>query len=86
MKENVIWLSRRLDIRANTFPKIWPIVQAYDALSPISASEFENVLRYGLTSESTGVMMFTSNAVATDDKKIAAMKKVYLEMIPQSPR
>jgi len=86
VKDNIDWLSHRLKIRDNTFPKVWPIVQASDEPSPISASEFENVLRYGLTSESTGVMMFTSNAVATDDKKIAAMKKVYLEMIPQSAR
>ena len=77
VKENIEWFSRRLEIRPGAFPKIWPIIQCYNDPKTISADEFEKVLRYGTTAQATGVMMFTSNAVAEDDQKIAAMKRVY---------
>ena len=32
-----------------------------------------------LATQATGVMMFTSNSVAEDEKKIETMKKVYTE-------
>ena len=59
------------------FPKVWPIVQAYNDPNAISPGEFEKVLRYGSGAQATGVMMFTSNSVAEDEKKIETMKKVY---------
>jgi hypothetical protein len=77
VKENIEWFSTRLDIKAGTFPKVWPIVQAYDDPAVISAEEFEKVLRYGAGGQATGVMMFTSNSVAEDEQKIAVVKKVY---------
>ena len=79
VKENIEWFSKRLNINPGTFPKVWPIVQCYNDPKTISSSEFENVLRYGTAAQATGVMMFTSNAVAEDEQKIATMKKVYLE-------
>jgi hypothetical protein len=79
VKENIEWFSDRLNIKAGKFPKVWPIVQAYNDPGIISAEEFEKVLRYGTAAQATGVMMFTSYAVAEDEKKIAAMKKVYTE-------
>ena len=42
--ENVIWLGDRLKTK-----KIWPIVQAYNDPHQISAAEFEQVLRGGLS-------------------------------------
>jgi hypothetical protein len=79
VKENVEWFCTRMNITAGTFPKVWPIVQCYNDPNTISPSEFEAVLRYGLGAEASGVMMFTSDAVAEDEKKVAVMKKVYSE-------
>jgi hypothetical protein len=77
VKENIEWFSNRLNIKAGSFPKVWPIVQAYNDPTVISAEEFEKVLQYGAGGQATGVMMFTSNSVAEDEQKIAVMKKVY---------
>lgn len=79
VKENISWFSAKLKARPATFPKVWPIVQCYNDPVVISPGEFESVLRYGATRGSTGVMMFTSHAVAADENKIQTMKKVYLE-------
>ena len=75
--EHVNWICNRLDIRKNSYPKVWPIVQAYDDPGIISSEEFESVLRSGLSGRSSGVMMFTSYAVAENEDKTAVMKKVY---------
>jgi hypothetical protein len=75
--ENIEWFCREMNINPGVFPKVWPIVQAYDGPEIISPEEFEKVLGYGLSSASTGVMMFTSNSVAENEKKIETMKKVY---------
>ncbi len=72
VKENIEWLSHQLEES-----KIWPIVQASDEPTEISAKEFETVLQYGLSGNSTGVMMFTTDAVAEDPAKINVMKKMY---------
>jgi hypothetical protein len=77
VKENIEWLSKRLNIGEGKFPKIWPIVQAYNDPHIISAAEFEKVLQYGTAAGATGIMMFTSNAVAEDETKIEVMTKVY---------
>lgn len=81
VKENIEWFCQRLDIKADRYPKVWPIIQSYDDPNIISAEEFEKVLRYGLGAEATGVMMFTSNSIAENDKKTETMKKVYLDWI-----
>jgi hypothetical protein len=77
VQENIEWFSRRLNIGNGSFPKVWPIVQAYNDPSIITGEEFEIVLYGGLSGSSTGVMMFTSNAIAEDSGKIAIMRKVY---------
>jgi hypothetical protein len=77
--ENTEWFCRRLDIEENSSPNVWPIVQGYDDPYPISSEEFEKVLRAGLTGKSTGVMMFTSGAVAESKQKTEIMKRVYLQ-------
>jgi hypothetical protein len=79
VKENIEWFCKRLKIKADLYPKVWPIVQAHNDPGVISAKEFEKVLRYGSGSEATGIMMFTSNSVAEDVRKIEVMKKVYTE-------
>ena len=45
----------------------------------VSPEEFEQVLRYGLSGKSTGVMMFTIGSLAADPGKMAAMRRVYRE-------
>ncbi len=77
VKENIEWFCKSLAIKKDKFPKVWPIVQAYNDPNVISADEFEKVLRYGAGAEATGVMMFTSYAVAEDERKIEVMRKVY---------
>ncbi|MGI9542929.1 MAG: hypothetical protein ACR2MX_06685, partial [Cyclobacteriaceae bacterium] len=75
--DNIKWFSDRLEIQKNNGPKIWAIVQAHNDPHVITSDEFETVLRGGLSGKASGVMMFTSNAVAEDKGKIAVMKKVY---------
>lgn len=75
--ENVIWLGEKLDVQENGYPKIWPIVQAHNDPGMVSPSEFVTVLKGGLAGKSTGVMMFTTNAVAGDEEKAEVMKTLY---------
>jgi hypothetical protein len=77
VKENITWLSDRLDISTTKGPKIWSIVQAYNDPHIISGGEFETVLKGGLAGKSSGVMMFTSYAIAEDRIKTEIMSKVY---------
>ena len=77
VEENITWLSDRLNIKKNGSPKIWPIVQAYNDPNVISIHEFETVLRGGLSGKASGVMMFTTYAVAEDEGKTEVMRKVY---------
>jgi hypothetical protein len=77
VKENVEWLCDRLSVKKNSFPKVWPIVQAYNDPYVITPEEFENVLKYGMSGNATGVMMFTGNAVSESEEKTGIMKKVY---------
>ena len=83
VEDNIKWFSDRLDIQNNKGPKIWPIVQASDEPSVVSSDEFETVLRGGLSGKSSGVMMFTSYAVAADTAKTAIMRKVYTSLSEQ---
>ena len=73
VKDNIEWFSGEVE-----HSKIWPIVQAYNDPSEVNAMEFEAVLRNGLSGKATGIMMFTTDAVADDPAKIEAMKKMYL--------
>jgi hypothetical protein len=75
--KNTRWFCERMDIREGEYPKVWPIVQAYNNPYSISADEFETVLTGGMTDCSTGVMMFTTRAMAESEEKIDVMKKIY---------
>lgn len=77
VKDNIEWFCKRMDIKPDAFPKVWPIVQAYDDPRVISPEEFGEVLGYGSGSGATGIMMFTANAAAENPAKTETMKKVY---------
>lgn len=78
--ENIQWFSRQIEQSESGFPKIWPIVQASD----VEPAAFQVVMEGGLTGKSSGVMMFTTYAVAEDEEKTAVMKKIYTDLISQS--
>jgi len=82
--DNIKWFSARLDSLKYKSPKIWPIVQAHNDPHVISSAEFETVLMAGLSGKSSGVMMFTSHAVAEDTGKTAVMRKVYTSLKKQN--
>ena len=46
----------------------------------VSPDDFEKVLVDGTTGGSTGVMMFTLDAVVENDQKLAIMKRVYANL------
>jgi hypothetical protein len=80
VKENLEWFSERAGIENTGSPKLWPIVQAYNDPDSISAAEFGEVLEYGLAGKSSGVMMFTTYAVAAEPEKVETMKNLYQEL------
>lgn len=84
VEENINWFNDRLNIKKDSYPKVWPIVQAHNSPGVISSTEFETVLRGGLAGQSSGVMMFTTSAVAEDEAKTAVMKKVYTELLEKA--
>lgn len=78
VREYVEYFSGRYPVQTEpgAYPRLWPIVQAED--NPrVTPEELEQVLRYGLSGKSTGVMMFTTTSVAEDPGKLAAMRRVY---------
>jgi hypothetical protein len=81
VEENIRWFCDRLEIKNGASPKVWPIVQAYNNPGIVSATDFETVLKGGLSGKSSGVMMFTTRAMADEEEKIAVMKKVYSNVV-----
>ncbi|MDN5216905.1 hypothetical protein QQ020_32845 [Fulvivirgaceae bacterium BMA12] len=84
VEENISWFSNRLNISKDAYPKVWPIVQAYNDPGIISNEEFETVLKGGLAGKSSGVMMFTTSAVADDAGKTEVMRSVYNKLQEKS--
>lgn len=79
VEENIRWHCNRLHDDGADYPKVWPIVQAYNGDAGVSAAEFETVLRGGLTGCADGVMMFTTRAVAEEEEKVEVLRKVFSE-------
>jgi len=73
----VRWLSARIGTS-----RVWPIVQAQDDPGPVSAKEFEAVMRHGASSGADGIMMFTTRAVAEDPAKTEVLRRLYSEWTP----
>ena len=81
VKENIQWFSDRLNVKEGSYPKVWPIVQAHNSPGEITSEEFKTVLKGGLAGKSSGVMMFTTSAVAEDQGKTEVMKKIYTTLM-----
>lgn len=77
VEENISWFCDRLAIEEGKFPKVWPIVQAHDSPGVVSKEDFQIVLQGGLSHCSSGVMMFTTKAVAEKPEKIDVVKDLY---------
>jgi len=86
VEENIRWFCSKLNIGKSNYPKVWPIVQAHNDPGIISREEFEQVLQGGLAGGSTGVMMFTTYAVAEYEGKTEVMKNVYTNSSNESER
>ena len=70
VKENIEWFCKRLNIKAGMFPKVGQLYR--HIMIPILFLQ-RNLKRFcdmDSGSQATGVMMFTSNSVAEDEKKI----------------
>jgi hypothetical protein len=76
---NVRWLVSKVGPS-----KVWPIVQATGEPDPISAAEFEAVMRNAVAPGSTGIMMFTSRAIAEDPAKTEVLRRLYRAWTPPS--
>ena len=81
VEENIRWFCNRLEIENGVFPKVWPIVQAYNNPGIVTAEDFKTVLKGGLSDNSSGVMMFTTHAMAEDEAKIEVMKNFYESLL-----
>lgn len=77
VRENISWHSDKLSTQINQGARLWPIVQAHNDPKVITASEFEIVMKGGLADKSSGVMMFTTRAIAEDPNKIEVLRKIY---------
>ncbi len=79
VEENINWFCGRVDIQDDSYPKVWPIVQAHDSPEMVTPEEFSTVLNGGLSHCASGVMMFTTRSIADSQEKLEVMKKVYGE-------
>jgi hypothetical protein len=79
VRENITWFCKRIGITQGKPPKVWPIVQAHNDPGVVSADVFEKVMRYGVSAGASGVMMFTTYAIAEDEAKAEVVRKLYRE-------
>lgn len=82
VERNIEWFCDRMDIQEGAAPKVWTIVQAYNNPYTVTAAELETVMKGGLAAKSSGVMMFTTRAVADDAEKIKTVQKMYEQIEP----
>ncbi|HSF46693.1 MAG TPA: hypothetical protein VLA58_11820 [Chitinophagaceae bacterium] len=74
--EYMEWLDRELKSKSKT-PLVWPIVQAHNKPATISADEFQKVMNAGMSSPSSGIMMFADGSLLEDPEKLKVMKTIY---------
>ncbi len=84
ISRQVSWLGEYLGLEGEPGEKIriWPIVQLSDWGEEVPAEQVEQVMRNGLKSPSTGVMVFAWGSLRDQGAKVEAMIDVYRDMVP----
>lgn len=75
------WLGEHINNSTGKKPKIWPIVQAHDHPGTISATEFRQVMLKGSAPPSSGIMMFSEQALLKNPEKLQVMEELYHDQI-----
>lgn len=80
VSEYTTWLGSIIDATDND-PLVWPIVQAHDNPEEVTPGEFRQVMLEGSKPPTSGIMMFSDQALLDNPDKIEVMKKLYFEEI-----
>jgi hypothetical protein len=73
----IAWLDGLAGVGETGQPLVWPIVQAHNNPGVVTPEEFRAVLTEGSRPPSTGIMMFSDQALLQDRQKIEVMKQFY---------
>jgi hypothetical protein len=79
--DHIAWLGKLTQTEKNGNTLIWPIVQAHNNPGIVSPDEFEAVMKEGMKSPSSGIMMFSDQSLVENPEKVKVMKKLYKEEI-----
>jgi hypothetical protein len=74
--EHMQWLGIELK-NSSAAPLVWPIVQAHNKPSIISAAEFRKVMTEGMKLPASGIMMFADGSLLEDPEKLRVMRSIY---------
>ncbi len=78
--EYIAWLDELTGAGEKGKPLVWPIVQAHNNPGVVAPEEFRTVMVEGSRSPSTGIMMFSDQALLQDTEKIEVMKRFYFDI------
>ncbi len=77
--EYLEWLDDYALNGKSNIPLVWPIVQAHNNPGIINSEEFREVMLEGSRPPSSGIMMFSDQALLEDKSKLEVMKELYLK-------
>jgi hypothetical protein len=82
------WLGSYLALKGESSErlKIWPIVQLSDWGENVSESQVTDILEQGTRAPATGVIVFAWGSLHPQWKKVVAMRKFYVEILPRPRR
>jgi len=75
--EYLAWMDKEIISPDGGGAAIWPIVQASDEPVKISPEEFRNVMMFGTSGPSSGIMMFSTWAFQKDTAKVEVIRELY---------
>jgi hypothetical protein len=78
--EYIAWLDALTGAGETGQPLVWPIVQAHNNPGVVTPEEFRAVMTEGSRPPSTGIMMFSDQALLQDRQKIEVMKQFYFNL------
>jgi hypothetical protein len=78
--EYIDWLDNLTGAGEKGKPLVWPIVQAHNNPGIVTPEEFRKVMTEGSRPPSTGIMMFSDQALLQDPEKIEVMKQFYFNI------